>query len=280
MTADKPLFVTDLDGTLLGADSLVSPRSAEIITGLSERGAMITVATARTPATVEELLERTLTLPPAVVMTGAAMWHRGPRRYSDARLLPEEKALEVCRTLRAHGINPMVYEMTADGLLKMHFTDAMIPAACKFIQERSALELKKACRCTDPAAMVPGADIVLILAAAPTAAALAALPDVEAIPGLSVAHYSDPAYPGAEFIEVFTAGVDKARGLMRLREMTGATHVTVFGDSLNDIPMMRQADLAVAVDNAMPEVKDAADIVIGPNTEDSVARYILSRLNP
>ncbi len=48
-----------------------------------------------------------------------------------------------------------------------------------------------------------------------------------------------------------------------------------FGDNINDLPMMREADLAVAVSNALPEVKDAADIVIGANTDDAVARFIL-----
>ncbi len=47
-----------------------------------------------------------------------------------------------------------------------------------------------------------------------------------------------------------------------------------FGDNLNDIPMLQVADVAVAVDNALPETKAAADVVIGPNTADSVALYI------
>ena len=38
--------------------------------------------------------------------------------------------------------------------------------------------------------------------------------------------------------------------------------------------MMKAADLAVAVENALPQVKEAADIIIGPNTEPSVARFI------
>ena len=52
----KTLYVTDLDGTLLSSDSVVSVRSVDIINELIERGAMITVATARTPATVANLL--------------------------------------------------------------------------------------------------------------------------------------------------------------------------------------------------------------------------------
>ena len=38
--------------------------------------------------------------------------------------------------------------------------------------------------------------------------------------------------------------------------------------------MMREADVSVAVSNAIDEVKQAADMVIGPNTADSVARCI------
>jgi len=51
----------------------------------------------------------------------------------------------------------------------------------------------------------------------------------------------------------------------------------VFGDNLNDLPMMAVADVAVAVENALPEVKAKADVVIGPNTDDAVARWIEDR---
>lgn len=82
----KHLFVTDLDGTLLNADSKVSQESAEIISSLSREGALITVATARTPATVEPLLCETATSIPAIVMTGAAMWDRKEKRYIGPRV--------------------------------------------------------------------------------------------------------------------------------------------------------------------------------------------------
>ena len=61
---------------------------------------------------------------------------------------------------------------------------------------------------------------------------------------------------------------------VKLKEMTGADRVVVFGDNLNDISMMSVADVAVAVENAYPQVKEAADIVIGRNTEDAVAKFI------
>lgn len=270
----KKLFVSDMDGTLLGADSRVSRRSAEIISGLSREGALITVATARTPGTVEPLLAETLTLPPAVVMTGAAMWCRQEQRYRHTRLLSPEKAMEVCAVLEARGISPMVYQTGADGVLRMFCRAGGCATERLFKNERSHLQLKKIVTCDNPAGMIAGAETILILATGPVELTGPATEPVEAISGLSVSHYSDPHYPGAGFIEVFTEGVTKARGVMELKELTGAEHVTVFGDNLNDIPMMQVADTAVAVANALPEVKAVADVVIGANTEDAVARYI------
>ena len=61
-----------------------------------------------------------------------------------------------------------------------------------------------------------------------------------------------------------------------LARQLGADRIVAFGDNINDLPMMHEADLAVAVANARDKVKDAAHIVIGPNTDDSVARFILN----
>lgn len=92
----------------------------------------------------------------------------------------------------------------------------------------------------------------------------------------SVSAYPDIFNQSIGILEIYAPGVSKASAIKRLRRDTGASRLTVFGDNLNDIPMMEIADVAVAVDNALPQVKAAADIVIGPNTEDSVARYILA----
>ena len=48
----------------------------------------------------------------------------------------------------------------------------------------------------------------------------------------------------------------------------------VFGDSLNDLPMLRIAGLSVAVANARPEVIAGCDQVWLSNNEDGVARFL------
>ena len=65
----RTLYVSDLDGTLLDGCSQVSQRSAAIISELSRKGVMISVATARTPATVDRLLSHSFTTIPLITCT-------------------------------------------------------------------------------------------------------------------------------------------------------------------------------------------------------------------
>jgi hypothetical protein len=47
-----------------------------------------------------------------------------------------------------------------------------------------------------------------------------------------------------------------------------------FGDSLNDLSMLRIAGRSVAVANARPEVRSVCDEICFSNQEDGVARYL------
>jgi Cof subfamily protein (haloacid dehalogenase superfamily) len=76
----------------------------------------------------------------------------------------------------------------------------------------------------------------------------------------------------ADDIEITPTGVDKGTALREVSAVTGISleHVMVIGDSPNDLPMFEEAGLAVAVDNAMPEVKKAADKIVPSNNEEGV----------
>lgn len=272
------LYITDLDGTLLGPDSLVSDESARIITDLSRRGALITVATARTPATVEPLLHDTLTTIPAIVLTGASMWDRSRRVYLDPMTLAADTARQLEATFLSNGINPFVYNLHPDGTMQVLHSPAMTSAESRFYDERKALELKKFifrdgphCQAgvTDEAA---GSTVILMLGIGDTPTINRLADTLRLDPQLSVSAYPDIFTPERSYIEVFRAGISKAAAVLRLKEMTGADRLVVYGDHLNDLPMFAVADESVAVANALPEVRAAATRTIGPNTTSSVAR--------
>ncbi|WP_438446646.1 Cof-type HAD-IIB family hydrolase [Gorillibacterium sp. sgz5001074] len=77
-------------------------------------------------------------------------------------------------------------------------------------------------------------------------------------------------------IELNPLGISKASGLRDVCEFLGLemSQVIAMGDSENDLSMIREAGLGVAMGNAQDEVKAEADAVTATNDEDGVARVI------
>lgn len=77
-------------------------------------------------------------------------------------------------------------------------------------------------------------------------------------------------------VEIQEAYYDKGKSSRRLSDMLGADKLICIGDYENDIPMMREADIAVAVGNAIDPVKELAHIVTARAEEHGIARFIES----
>ncbi|CAM4017818.1 5-amino-6-(5-phospho-D-ribitylamino)uracil phosphatase YcsE [Mesobacillus thioparans] len=77
-------------------------------------------------------------------------------------------------------------------------------------------------------------------------------------------------------IEVNALGINKAKGLQKVSELLGISmeNVMAVGDSLNDIAMITEAGLGIAMGNAQEIVKEAADDITASNRESGVAQSI------
>lgn len=291
------LFVTDLDGTLLDDRSRVSLRSCRLLNEAIDRGALFSVATARTPATVGELLAGVDMRVPAIVMTGAALWNPCTGRYSDVRRFPAQAARELVDLYAEMRFPAFVYTFSdvdesehpgfvTNGVIDIYHLGPMSDAERKFLKARVDNPLKRDCTgtcCVRPWELPASFDpshMVIAFALQPLEKVRAVYEAVRErkIPCAPL-YYRDGVPADMAEMEVFAPGTSKAHALERLREMTGARRVVVFGDNRNDMPMMDAADIAVAPANAIPEVLEKADIVIGANTDDSVADFILRFTN-
>lgn len=274
------LYVSDMDGTLLSSDSRVSAGSARIISELSSQGALITVATARTPATVVPLLADTATRPDAIVMTGAACWNRHENRFCHVHTIPEDHVVRTLDLCRRKDVHPFVYVLAEDmGTLDVyHGASAFNRAEEGFYLERAKLKLKRfhLNRPVPPRAL----SFSLLFYAMGAAEDILPLAEtLERTTDLAVSCYPDIFNPRLANLEILAPGVSKAEAIKRVAQRCGAERIVVFGDNLNDLPMFQIADVAVAVGNAQPAVKEAAHIVIEPNYTDSVARFIADDFN-
>ncbi|MCP3027300.1 Cof-type HAD-IIB family hydrolase [Halobacillus sp. A5] len=81
-------------------------------------------------------------------------------------------------------------------------------------------------------------------------------------------------------IEVNPAGVNKAAALLKVSERLNFNldNVMAVGDSLNDLAMIKEAGIGVAMGNAQEDVKKAAAWVTDTNNDNGVAKAIRSVL--
>ena len=81
---------------------------------------------------------------------------------------------------------------------------------------------------------------------------------------------------GGKFLEICHPEARKSYGLARLAEHMGIdrSQIIAIGDNNNDLDMLQYAGIGVAVANAVPAAKAAADLLTASNDEDGVARLI------
>lgn len=269
------LYVSDLDGTLLDPSSQVSDRSRELLNRAIGGGALFTVATARTPATVSGLLRGVDMRMPAVVMTGAALWNPSDACYSRVRAIPPATVRKMKEIYRRYGVPTFVYALR-DGIIDMSHYGAMNAQEREFLDARIDSPFKRfgAEEC-DPDGMPSGCgNIALFYAMQPDEMVARVYEEVRRL-DVTLHSYHDIFGPETAILEVFGPGVSKASAVRDLARSVGASRIVAFGDNVNDLPLLREADVSVAVGNALDEVKEAADVVIGTNAEDAVARFIL-----
>ena len=78
------------------------------------------------------------------------------------------------------------------------------------------------------------------------------------------------------FYEVLPKGSSKGSLLLKLAEILGIdkNKTIAIGDNENDIPMLKEAKLGIAVENAVQKAKDAANMITVANTQHALAKII------
>jgi hydroxymethylpyrimidine pyrophosphatase-like HAD family hydrolase len=84
-----------------------------------------------------------------------------------------------------------------------------------------------------------------------------------------------PKYRGF-LVEVTPAGVSKWSGVLHLAELwnVAESEICAVGDDVNDLAMIRAAGLGVAMGNAVPEVKAAADRIAPTHDEEGLIQVV------
>lgn len=275
------LYVSDLDGTLLGADGKLSDMSRKLLSELLTEGLQFTVASARSVWSIAQMLEGLDITVPVIEFNGAFISDMKTGRHLVVNSIAGAVKHGIYLELQSAGFLPFIstYDGERDNLyhskilnegMEWYYNDRMALRDPRLRPPRSLDEiLEEQVICFT---IIDREDRLKLLEAR-----------LKRMYGELIAmHLFRHLYcKGWYWLTIYDTRACKARALKTLLERLGLGHdeLTVFGDDINDITMFEQARRAIAVANAIEPVKQRADLIIGSNAEDSVARFIYEELS-
>jgi Cof subfamily protein (haloacid dehalogenase superfamily) len=245
------LIAVDVDATLLNDRHELTARTETAIKAAMARGVQVTIATGKTPYSTREILPR----------LGLASVGPDGVVHSQEMLSPEVVQL-VAGYVEREGLSLVGY---SGGRIVTGQQDAFTDTMAEY-HERPAEVIGSL---SQQAGQVP---INKILVMSQPERLPRAREDLTA----QLDGQASLVSPLDYILEVLPPGASKGTGLRRLLDELGIdpARVMAIGDGENDVEMLRLAGIGVAVGNAMPVAKAAADVVVGSNNDDGVAEAI------
>ena len=268
---DIRLIALDLDGTLLDSGKRLSARNRAALEAAAARGIHIVPTTGRFFGAMPEAVRALPFVRYAITINGAQVFDRQTEKALVRVEIPLETALAVLRTLDRFDC---IYDCYQDNWGWM--TAALQDKAADYAPDEHYLKMIRELRKPVPELKRhlsgKGSDVQKIMLFVRDMSLLpvlrrelsAGFPDL-------VLSSSTP-----NNIEINHALAHKGEALRRLAEALGfgIGNCMAFGDGLNDLTMVRDAGLGIAMANAVPDVRNAAHHVTLSNDEDGVAAAI------
>ena len=251
------LVAVDLDGTLLNDAKQVSRKTVDALKCLPRNGVRVVIASARPPRSVRHVYRELGLDTFQINYNGALIWDEPNGRAVYHRPMPADVVREIIEAVRDRYEEVLVgceildrwctdrFDQTYTTETGRLFKPDLVAPLDEFLNQ----PVTKLMFLADPVT-ITRLDPVLI-----------ALPhDVSIV-------RSDP-----QLLQIMGAGSSKGAALRLVAKHYGVPmeQVMALGDAVNDVPMLEAAGVAVAMDNAHPDVKRVADWVAPSNNDHGV----------
>lgn len=261
------IIFSDLDGTLLRDDKTVSEKDAEAIRAMTAAGHSFVIATGR-PFDSAIRISDALGLNTAgcymVSYNGGHVYDCCRREVLYGSRLPMQTVRELFSRADAAGLYVHTYQ-NGEILTKSEASELSWYASRTNLTPR------------------PCGDVFAHLTDEPYKAIVIHLDDHERLERFRQEQESwaegkcRMIFSSPQYLEVVPVGISKQKGIRFLSERLGvsAADTIAVGDETNDIEMIKEAGVGVAVSNANPAVKRIADYVTeAGNNESAIAEVI------
>ncbi len=269
----KTLYISDMDGTLLQNNGKMSEYTKEKLNDFYKKGIPFAVATARSMVSAMPLLEGVHFAAPIVLMNGVFVYDTETGKAVKYHEIEHSALQKILDCFYEKNLHPFMFLYGDNYKLSIKYTQFDNDGMKEFYDMRVDMLDGRFTQTDDLTVIEKGQHPVYVNYYALPEILDPVVDKLRSVPNIDFAYYKD-SYSDDWLIEIYSHTASKANGAKEVAEVVGADKITAFGDNLNDIIMLNGADTAVAVENAVPQVKEIADIVIGTNAEESVVKFI------
>ncbi len=263
MKFDNVIIMTDLDGTLLTDDKKITEKDMNAINRFRREGGIFTLATGRGYSMAKPVAERVGLDVPAVIFNGSAVYDFQRDKFlwhSSLKTSSRDIVKELIKNFPDIAIEVLCEEKV------------YVPSINRIERQHLALESVQPIMCGVDE--IKNDDWLKVLIAYPPEKIQAVIDFVNVRPDyLANAHW---VRSEIHYYEMLPEGVNKGSGFGQLLRIMGKTDAFTVGvgDYNNDIELIRDARLGVAVASAQQAAKDIADLVVCDNNSGAIAEVI------
>ena len=280
------LVACDLDGTLFNSDMAISDKNVAAIRAAQKNGIEFLVATGRAPRQSRKTMHD-YGLKTGFININGALVYDADANLKVKHKLPNKKASLISKILRENNI---YFELvTAEKIFSTDTSKRIVNLARSLMLLDPKVNFKKA------VATAAGSDAMLSMTLVDDYDHLLTNPKIEIMKIIAFDGRGQAAFTQAKKeinalgdvvvtsssaanIEINDAKAQKGPALLDYARQKGIKReeVAAIGDNLNDASMIRDAGTGVAMANAVPAIKELAQVKTKSNNEDGVA-YVLRK---
>jgi len=271
------LIVSDIDGTIINSRQEITPRTKRAVQRVVEEGYKFVLATGRRyRSTLPVVRELGLDLP-VILHSGALIKETRTHRSLCVQLMSRPAWSHTASAMKAHGLHPIVLADTfatgIDAVVEDHKNahaghQAYVAANARYLRVVERLE------------SVEIEDVIEVVCFGDEGVLRRVERHIEETSDSVSCHVLRIPKYKCPILEVFDSRASKWAALefLAARENVVAAQTIAIGDDVNDLEMIRNAGLGVAMGNAPSCVKSSAHFVAPPADDDGLARFLEERL--
>lgn len=255
------MIATDLDGTLLAAESRIPEENIRALKRAMDAGVRVCLCSGRMIESSMPIARALGVNAPMVLFNGAMVYDGERDEILCGHVIPRDTALSLLRELEAMG----AYVQAFPG------KNFYVEKSCAWTEYYTRKIGVRGEETGMPLSRWLKTDVYKLLC-------LGTSPDLERIIATLAKKYPQLCFvkSGETHLEIVAAGVNKAMGLQELAERMGILpeEIMAFGDEANDLPMLEYAGCAYVMENAPDEVRNRVTLIAPRNIYAGVGEIV------